>query len=327
MSEMDAPLLFDEVKENHPSPRPGVSEAEAGLLAALIQRSRLYRSGPEYLALLQFVSQMRHIAPFNAALLHMQKPGLRFAATDVDWFGRFRRTVKEGARPLVILWPMSPVALVYDVEDTEGPELPADVAAPFRAQGDITEDRLQEMFYLLGKHWIDCRAIEYGQAHAGHVRVAVNQTWKTRKGNDRRVYAIRVNAAHDPNVQFATLAHELGHLYLGHLGKDEGLDIKSRRGLGYSVEELEAEAVAFLVCERQGVRNESETYLAKFVRDTAAVASLDIYAVTKAAGRAEQALGLASTIDVGTDRKGKLTAPLIERAASTVSLDDPQGLV
>lgn len=312
---------------NRDSPTPcevGPPADEAGLLAALIERSRLYRTGADYLALMNFVNRMRHIAPFNAALLHMQKPGLRFAATDVDWFKRFGRRVREGARPLIILWPMSPVALVYDVDDTEGPELPPDVSAPFRAQGDITRERLQEMFLLCGKIRIGCQAIVYGQGIAGHVRVAVGRTSKTEKGAERREYAIRVNAAHDPNVQFATLAHELGHLYLGHLGKDDRLDIKSRRGRSYFVEELEAETVAYLVCERQGVRNESESYLAAFVGDTGAVTSLDIYAITKAVGRVEQALGLASTIDVGTDRKGKPTAPLIERSAPATPSGSPQ---
>ena len=36
--------------------------------------------------------------------------------------------IKEGVRPLLILWPFAPVTLVYDVDDTEGDELPADVA-------------------------------------------------------------------------------------------------------------------------------------------------------------------------------------------------------
>ena len=51
-------------------------------------------------------------------LLQVQKPGLTYAASAWDWKTRFDRTIKEGARPLVILWPFSPVAFVYDVLDT-----------------------------------------------------------------------------------------------------------------------------------------------------------------------------------------------------------------
>jgi hypothetical protein len=53
-------------------------------------------------------------------LLQVQKPGLNYAASEYDWRDRFDRTIKEGARPLLILWPFGPVALVYDELDTEG---------------------------------------------------------------------------------------------------------------------------------------------------------------------------------------------------------------
>ena len=41
--------------------------------------------------------------------------------------------MKEGACPLLILWPFSPVALVYDVDDTEGEPLPDSVLQASRA--------------------------------------------------------------------------------------------------------------------------------------------------------------------------------------------------
>ena len=68
--------------------------------------------------------RLRNFAPFNAMLLQVQKPGLTYAASAADWRTTFKRKPKEGARPLLILWPFGPVALVYDVIDTEGKELP-----------------------------------------------------------------------------------------------------------------------------------------------------------------------------------------------------------
>jgi hypothetical protein len=278
---------------------------DSNLLAALIERSRLYRTGEDYLRLMNFISRMRHMAPFNAALLHMQKPGMRFAATAADWRTRFDRTVKEGARPLLILWPFGPVALVYDVADTDGPALPADIAAPFRATGDITEKRLACMLAVLYGRGIRCQCIEYGQGHAGHIRARLVDTVKTSQGVQKRLYEIRLNAAHSASVQFATLAHELGHLFLGHLGADAVWNIKSRPRSSHAEQELEAELVAYLVCERQGVANVSEPYLAAFVHDPSS-ANLDIYAITQAAGRIEQTLGLAATIDIGVRKKKRL---------------------
>lgn len=66
-----------------------------------------------------------------------------FAASEHDWKKRFKRTIKEGARPLLILWPFAPVALVHDVADTEGGDLPVDVAQAFRAIGGMTEKRFK----------------------------------------------------------------------------------------------------------------------------------------------------------------------------------------
>lgn len=111
------------------------------LLDQLLDESRLYRTGKEYQALLDFVVRLRNFAPFNAMLLQVQKPGLLYAASRVDWLTRFNRTVKYQARPLLILWPFAPVALVYDVADTEGDPLPDGVSA-FAATGTINQTAL-----------------------------------------------------------------------------------------------------------------------------------------------------------------------------------------
>src|SRR5215211_8912831 len=109
---------------------------ERALLDALLTDSRLYHTTKAYKELLEFVVRLRNFAPFNAMLLQVQKPGLTYAASARDWRERFGRRPKEGARPLLILWPFGPVALVYDVLDTEGRELPDGVAS-FVARGPI----------------------------------------------------------------------------------------------------------------------------------------------------------------------------------------------
>jgi len=78
----------------------------------------------------------------HLAVLETAPAGMRFAASADDWAKLFNRAVKDGARPLLILWPFVPVALVYDVADTDGAPLPEDVLSPFRASGPITQERL-----------------------------------------------------------------------------------------------------------------------------------------------------------------------------------------
>jgi hypothetical protein len=91
------------------------ADATRSMLDQLLADSRLYSSTQEYKSLLDFVVRLRNFAPFNAMLLQIQKPGLMYAASARDWRERFERRPKEDARPLLILWPFGPVALVYDV--------------------------------------------------------------------------------------------------------------------------------------------------------------------------------------------------------------------
>jgi antirestriction protein ArdC len=93
-------------------------------------------------------------------------------------------------------------------------------------------------------------------------------------------------------VQFATLTHELGHLFLGHLGADSKLNVPQRPELSHAQQELEAESVSFLVCARNGVISKSETYLKDYVAKNATVEDIDLYQIMRAAGKAESLLGL-----------------------------------
>ena len=74
---------------------PASDSADISLLGTLLDESRLYKSSEDYKALLEFVGAMKDFAPFNAMLLQIQKPGLRFAATARDWKEKFNRTINE----------------------------------------------------------------------------------------------------------------------------------------------------------------------------------------------------------------------------------------
>lgn len=70
----------------------------------------------------------------------------------------------------------------------------------------------------------------------------------------------RSYSKYDPNEQFATIAHELAHLYLGDLGGGKELKIAARSGLSHAQVELEAEITSYLICKRNGIESESEIY-------------------------------------------------------------------
>ncbi len=263
--------------------------ATRSLLDRLFEDSRLYRTGKDYKDLLDFVVRLRNFAPFNAMLLQVQKPGLSYAASARDWRERFARHPKEGARPLLILRPFGPVALVYDVQDTEGKPLPEDVSS-FVARGSITVAVLQTFQPLLARKNVDLAWVDMGDRSAGLIRVVR----RAASNNEATQYRININRNHDAAVQLTTLAHELGHLSLGHLGPDKKLSIPERPALSHPRQELEAESVAYIVCNRRGVQSKSETYLSSFVDANTKLDDLDVYQIMRAAGQVETMLGLAA---------------------------------
>lgn len=229
------------------------ADATRSLLDQLISDSKLYTQSKDYKDLLDFVIRLRNFAPFNAMLLQVQKPGLSYAASARDWCERFGRKPKEGARPLLILWPFGPVALVYDVMDTEGKDLPEDVAS-FFAHGPIDGIQLAAFKPRIEKKNIDWRYVDAGDKNAGAIRVIERATTK----EETTRYRMIVNRNHSPAVQFATITHELGHMFLGHLGPDKKLNVPERPITTHSQRELEAESVAYIVCERNGIKSKSE---------------------------------------------------------------------
>src|SRR5262249_1129474 len=269
--------------------QPDLFEVEAtrGLLDTLLADSRLYHSSADYKALLDFVVRLRNFAPFNAMLLQVQKPGLTYAASAADWWERFERKPKERARPLLILWPFGPVALVYDVIDTEGKELPQDVAR-FFARGPIGEVEIAAFRQRTNRKNIVWGDLDAGDGEAGFIRC----TRRDANGKEGNVYQLLINRNHAPPVRFATLAHELGHLFLGHLGPDKALGVPARSRQIDRQRELEAESGAFIVCKRNDVTSKSEAYLANFVSQNSTVDDLDIYQVMRAAGQVETLLGI-----------------------------------
>jgi len=271
-----------------------VVEETQSLLGKLFADSKLYTSGKTYRELLEFATKLRNFAPFNAMLLQVQKPGLTYAASAHEWQTKFNRTPKEDARPLLILWPFAPVALVYDLEDTEGDPVPEE-ASVFTARGEMTSNALRRMIKKLDK-FIEWHAIDAGSGVAGRIQ----RIHEAKDAKEHSRYRVSYNKNHSPAVQFTTLAHELGHLFLGHLGPDKMLRVPGRStGLSPDSREIEAESVAYLVCSRNNVQPNSDSYLSEYLKDDKPLDNIDIYHIMSAAGRVEYCLGLTINTDFG----------------------------
>ena len=142
---------------------------ERALIEQLIAATKLYDSSEAIHELFAFTIRLREFAPFNAMLLHIQKPGLTHAATAHDWWHRFARVPKKGARPLLVLRMKGPVDFVFDVQDTEGRELPVD-AFSFPTFGKLSDNRFAEFMRAVAKEKIDLVQLDAGDGHAGWIR-------------------------------------------------------------------------------------------------------------------------------------------------------------
>lgn len=262
------------------------AEAARALIDQLIAETELYTTSKDYAELLDFVARLRGFAPFNAMLLHIQKPGLTHAASARDWWNRFRRTANKHARPLLVLRAMGPVDFVFDILDTEGDDVPVD-AFTFPALGDMSEERFTRLLVGFDAEKISLVKTSEGDSRAGYIQLFEQST--TPRGKHR--YCLGYNGNHPPTTRFVTLAHELAHLFLGHLGSDHGRNVPDRRDRDHALREVEAETAAYLVARRNGVKPRSETYLQDF---KGSFRHLDSYAVMRAANAIEKVMGISA---------------------------------
>jgi hypothetical protein len=231
-------------------------------------------------------------------LLQTQNPGTTYAATAKRWRESFRRVIRPGARPLAILQPGGPVMFVFDVSDTESvspdaPALPRQVTHPFEVSGS---DAIKE-FTLLTKNasrdGVYVTDEMQGSARAGHI-APTRTRGKTlsyfEKFKVPRRYDIVLNAAHSFSDRYATLVHELAHLYCGHIGIPfEGCQWwPNRMGMDLATREFEAESVAYLVCKRLGLMVPSAKYLSGYLGSAREVPPISLDRILVVAGLVER---------------------------------------
>lgn len=240
------------------------------------------RHSEKFIKILNFVSKFREYAPYNNMMVYLQRPTAKYWAREKDWNQRFSRTIKEDAIPIIILRPMGPIMLVYEIEDTEGPGLPEDLLNPFRVEGKFDTDDLEYLVNECSKDGIMVRGATLKGFLAGRA---------LRMGKEKKPKIfIELNKSHEIKEQFATLCHEIAHIYLGHFGGDPDGKWPSRIGLNRSQRELEAEAVAYIVCRRRNLITLSADYLANYWVKPVNKENVSVDMIMKIAGLIERKL-------------------------------------
>ena len=272
-----------EYKEREEEKKRWVSSSGIDELTRNIER---YRRSDEFTKMMRAVSRFHYLSPYNAMLVGLQKPGAQLVLTISKW-RTFGRQPKPNAQNLITLIPFGPVQCMYDWEDTEpmaGQESTSKdelmdkwySSLVNRATGKVADDECEHLMSNLSQYgiYLDDSFMATGNygGYIGSCRTLklIKVALKWDKEEHRYIWAdleapllLSVNRKSTQSDAFATICHELGHLFCRHVWYDRG----KRRTLSIKEKEFEAETVAYLVCKRHGVKNPSEKYLATYAPD------------------------------------------------------------
>ncbi|MFZ4436850.1 MAG: hypothetical protein ACOYOS_00325 [Syntrophales bacterium] len=251
---------------------------EKSTLDELFRKSILYRSSAAFKEALVFSAKFRDYAPYNNMLVKVQNPSCSYYATAGDWESRFKRMVKEDARPMLILAPMHPVMLVFDLDQTEGEDVPKHLLDFAKATGVFNPDFLKRTLENAERMCILVQNKPLSTTHGGFVTFRLYDTAK---------YKVRL-VLHNELTEaesYAVLCHEIGHILLGHLGTDADHWWPCRIGLTHDAIEIEAESVSYMVAARLGLETSSDAYLAGFAKDGKIPEGVSLDLIAKVAGR------------------------------------------
>jgi len=223
----------------------------------------------------RFLQQVPNHAPFNNTLVFIQNPKCSYYATAGDWMTKFNRVVKDGVRPMIILYPFSPVAFVYDYSDTEGDEIaPEDFIYWWRENGGTLDDNIirhtRENLEALNINFRKLNEKEYFNNHS-----LTTGGYASRYRESKDLDIVLHPRYNEQDIEaYGVLCHEMAHILLGHLGSieyrknsDKPVQIiaRAREFLPRPIEEIEAELVAWIVFDALGIQKKSEAYIASWL--------------------------------------------------------------
>ena len=184
--------------------------------------------------LLGFVRRFPHIAAFNAALIAQQRAGAIFVETEQAWRTKYNRLLTNDASALIVLHPFAPVRFVYDIADTVGTPVPAEVINPFTSTRAPTWDGLRTVMDVLGRHELTPTDLPRTQS---------------------------------PTVMLERLLFELALTFAGHRGSRPDLGIAgSETDIDGRQARFEAECITWVIAGRLGLKVTAAGSLKRYLK-------------------------------------------------------------
>lgn len=246
----------------------------------LFRRSARYRDSTAFREMIDFCARFRAYAPFNNMLVKVQNRSCAFYATEKHWREEFDCRLKEDARPMLILAPMHPVMLVYDIDSVENPPMPEKLKEFGTAKGQW-DQRCMDMLLENATRW--GIRVEFKTLSSTHGGFATHD-----QRSKRFKKRIVVHDGLDERGRYSVLCHEMAHILLGHLGTDEDMWWPSRAGLTLQVVEIEAESVSHIVLNRVGLESASPAYLSSYISDGSIPEEVSVDLIAKVSAKLEE---------------------------------------
>lgn len=275
-----------------------------GSMDILFRTIENYRKSDYFREMLRFCSRFKELAPYNALMVKTQMPLARYVLTKNQWKDFYHRRLKRNARPLVILKKYGPVSYVYEIGDTEDmqqtlfgfckteEQILKELEAPFRTTGEVQHQLYENLTRSLAYHGVALDTFRVASSFGAQI-VKTNCKVRVRDIETNGYYMISVNVRADESTAFASICHELGHLFCRHLSPPSQSRDKwwKLRRPSWETREFEAEIVSFIICERYGIGNMSWEYLSRVLGEQATIPQdISVERVFKAANEVERML-------------------------------------